>query len=67
MLYHRTLFFYLIIIIIIITIIIFLFLAASVAYGSSQARGQVGAAADGLHPSHSNTGSMAAVTAVLDP
>ena len=35
----------------------FLFMAAPVAYGSSRARGQIGAAAAGLHHSHSNTGS----------
>ena len=34
---------------------LFLFLAAPVAYGSSQARGQIRAAAAGLHHSHSNT------------
>ena len=31
--------------------------AAPAAYGGSQARGQIGAAAAGLHQSHSNTGS----------
>ena len=35
----------------------FLFRAALVAYGASQARGQIRAAATGLHHSHSNTGS----------
>ena len=35
----------------------FLFTAASVAYGSSQARGHLGAAAADLCHSHSNTGS----------
>ena len=35
----------------------FLFRAAHVAYGSSQARSQNGAAAAGLYLSHSNTGS----------
>ena len=30
-------------------------MAISVAYGGSQARGQIGAAAAGLHHSHSNT------------
>ena len=34
-----------------------LFRAAPAAYGSSPARGQIGAAATGLHDSHSNTGS----------
>ena len=34
-----------------------LFRAAPVAYGVSQARGQIGATAAGLHHSHSNTGS----------
>ena len=34
-----------------------LFRAAPVAYGSSQARGQIGAAAASLHHSHSNEGS----------
>ena len=33
----------------------FLFRAAPMAYGSSQARGRIGAAAAGLHHSHSNT------------
>ena len=32
-------------------------MAAPVAYGSSQARGRIGAEAAGLHQSHSNTGS----------
>ena len=31
--------------------------AAPVAYGGSQARGQIGAVATGLHQSHSNSGS----------
>ena len=35
----------------------FLFRAKPTAYGSSQARGQIGAAAAGLHHSHSNAGS----------
>ena len=34
-----------------------LFGAALTAYGSSQARGQIGATATGLHHSHSNVGS----------
>ena len=34
-----------------------IFRAASVAYGSSQARGQIGAVATNLHHSHSNAGS----------
>ena len=34
-----------------------LFRAATMAYGSSQARGQIRATAGGLHHSHSNTGS----------
>ena len=34
-----------------------LFRAAHAAYGGSQARGQIGAVAAGLHQSHSNTGS----------
>ena len=38
-------------------IFIFLFTAASVAYGSSPARGQIGAAAASLYDSHSSTGS----------
>ena len=33
--------------------------AASAAHGGSQARGQIGAVAAGLHHSHSNTGSEA--------
>jgi len=35
----------------------FSFKATPVTYGSSQARDQIGAAAAGLHPSHSSTGS----------
>jgi len=35
----------------------FLFRATPLAYGSSQARGQIGATAAGLHHSYSNTGS----------
>ena len=35
----------------------FLFRATLVAYGSSQARGQIGAVAAGLRQSHSNAGS----------
>ena len=38
-----------------------LFMAAATAYGSSQASGQIGAAAAGLQHSHSNSGSQ------LDP
>ena len=38
-------------------IIFFLFMATSVTYGISQARGQIGAAAPSLIHSHSNTGS----------
>ena len=34
-----------------------LFRAAPMAYGGSQAKGQIGAAAAGLHHSHSNAGS----------
>ena len=53
--------------------IFWLFRATSVAYGSSQARGPVGAAAAGLHHSHSNTGSelclqsIPRLMAMLDP
>ena len=35
-----------------------LFRATPAAYGRSQARGRIGAAAAGLHHSHSNTGSL---------
>ena len=35
-----------------------LFRATPAAYGSAQARGQIGAAAASLHHSHSNTGSQ---------
>ena len=38
-------------------ILFFLFTAAPAAYGGSQARGWIGAAAAGLHHSHHNTGS----------
>ena len=37
----------------------FLFMTTPVAYGSSGARGQIGAAAAGLHHSHSHRGSQA--------
>ena len=49
------------------------FRAAPVAYGGSQARGQVGAVATCLHQSHSNAGSKPCLwptpqlTAMLDP
>ena len=52
---------------------IYLFMAASMAHVSSQARGWTGAAAVGLHHSHSNTGSepqlgpMAQLVATSDP
>jgi len=51
----------------------FVFRAAPVAYGSSQARGHIRAAAAGLHHSHNNPGSkpslqpMLQLTAMLDP
>ena len=51
----------------------FFFRATPVAYGSSQARGGIGAAAAGLHHSHSNVGSephlqpMLQLVAMLDP
>ena len=54
-------------------VLFFLFRAIPIAYGSSQARGQIGAAAAGLHYSHSNTGSkpclqpMPQLVAMLDP
>ena len=47
--------------------------AAPAAYGSSQARGPIGAVAAGLHQSHSNVGSEPSLqptpqlTATLDP
>ena len=50
-----------------------LFRAASVAYAGSQAKGQIGAVAAGLHHSHSNAGSelhlqpTPQLTAMLDP
>ena len=50
-----------------------LFRAAPAAYGGSQARGQIGAAATGLCQSHSNTGSelhlwaTPQLRAMLDP
>ena len=40
-----------------ISIYLLFFRAASTAYGSSQARGHIGAVAAGLHHSHSNAGS----------
>ena len=51
----------------------FLFRVVLVAYGNSQARGHIGAAAAGLHHSHSNGGSephlqpMLQHAAMLDP
>ena len=39
-------------------LIFLLFRATSVAYGGSQARGQIGAMAAGLHHTHSNAGSL---------
>ena len=50
-----------------------LFRAASLAYGGSQTRGQIGAAAASLHHSHSNMGSKPCLpptpelAAMLDP
>ena len=50
-----------------------IFRAAPVAYGDSQARGQIGALAAGLHHSHSNVGSEPCLRptlqlmAMLDP
>ena len=50
-----------------------IFRAASMAYGCSQARGQIGAVAAGLHHSHSNKGSkpclqpIPQLTVTLDP
>ena len=41
----------------VIYLFILLFSVASAAYGSSQARGQIGTTAAGLHHSHSNVGS----------
>ena len=38
------------------SIIFFFFSSILMAYGSSQTRGQIGAAAAGLHHSHSNAG-----------
>ena len=51
----------------------FFFRAASATYGSSQTRGQIGAADAGLHHSHSNTKSelplrpTPQLSAMLDP
>ena len=51
----------------------FFFMAAPMAYGGSQARGQMGAVFAGLHHGHSNTGSeqhlqpTSQLTAMLDP
>ena len=53
--------------------VFYLFRAAPVAYGGSQARGQTGAAAAGLHHSYSNSGfeprlqPTPQVTAMPDP
>ena len=59
--------------IIIIIIIIWLFRTTPAAYGGSQARGQIGATAAGLHHSHNNVGSLPQLqptpqlAATLDP
>ena len=48
----------------------FVFLGPHAAYGGSQARGQIGAVATGLHHSHSNTRSepcLQQIMATLDP
>ena len=51
----------------------FFFRAEQEAFGGSQAKGQIGATAAGLHHSHSNVGSEARLrptpqlTAMLDP
>ena len=45
----------------------FFFRATPAAYGSPQARGQIGAAAVSLHRSHSNMGSQPGIMATLDP
>ena len=53
--------------------VVCIFSAAPVAYGDSQARGQIGALAAGLHHSHSNVGSEPCLRptlqlmAMLDP
>ena len=44
----------------------FLFTATPAAYGSSQARGQIGAANADVHHSHSNTGSKLLFTVTPD-
>ena len=54
-------------------VVVLLFRAASAAYGRSQAKGHIGAAAASLHHSHSNVGSelylraVPQLTATLDP
>ena len=53
----QALFYFLFIFIFILFYFILLFRAAPAAYGSSQARGQIGATAAGLHHSHSSLGS----------
>ena len=45
----------------------FFFMAIPAAYGSSQARGQIGTAAAGLHCSHSNIGSEPQLVATPKP
>ena len=41
----------------VVVVVVCLFMAAPTAYGGSQSRGLIGAAAAGLHHSHSNLGS----------
>ena len=41
----------------VVVVVVVISWAAPAAYGGSQARGQIGAVATGLHQSHSNTGS----------
>ena len=43
--------------VVVVVVVVAISWAAPAAYGGSQARGRIGAAATGLHQSHSNTGS----------
>ena len=71
--FHDLLFYLFIYFFVFFLLLLLFFWAAPVAYGASQARGQIGAVATGLRQSHSNTGSeprlqpTPQLTATLDP
>ena len=49
--------FFCVVFVVVVVVVVLLFKSAPAAYGSSQARGPVGAVATDLHHSHSNAGS----------